>query len=95
MEDDAMNQEAKFPAVLPRAMTAADLASLGSGEIAYIRPLKALDVKKLFPQLTGIPEGIDLFAVYTADGTPMALTDTLNAAIANVRENDLSPVQVH
>lgn len=78
-----------------RAMTSVELEALGSGEIAYIRPLKSVEVKKLFPQLTGVPEGIDLFAVYTADGTPLALTDSLNAAIANVKENDLDAVSVH
>lgn len=78
-----------------RTMSARDLERLGSGQIAYIRALKAVDVKKLFPQISGIPEGIDLFAVYTADGTPIALTDSFNAAIANVKENDLDAVSVH
>ena len=41
------------------------------------------------------PEGIDLFAVLSADGTPIALTDSRNAAIANAIENDLVPVSVH
>ena len=31
----------------------------------------------------------------TADGTPLALTDSRNAAIANAIENDLVPVSVH
>jgi hypothetical protein len=82
-------------ASLDGVMTSQELALLGNGEIAYIRPLKAIDVKKLFPQLTGVPDGIDLFAVYTADGTPIALTDSFNAAVANVRENDLAAVSVH
>ncbi|MDX2263645.1 MAG: DUF1150 domain-containing protein [Hyphomicrobiales bacterium] len=90
-----MNQDLKDTGLGSGVISSGDLAMLGNGEIAYIRPLKATDVKKLFPQLTGIPEGIDLFAVYTADGTPLALTDSLNAALANVMENDLAAVSVH
>ncbi len=88
-----MDQEIKD--ITADAISSSELALLGNGEIAYIRPLKAMDVKKLFPQLTGVPDGIDLFAVYTADGTPLALTDSFNAAIANVKENDLAAVSVH
>jgi len=40
-------------------------------------------------------EGIDLYAVLGADGTPLALTDSRNAAIANAIENDLVPLSVH
>jgi len=33
--------------------------------------------------------------VLGADGMPIALTDSRNAAIANAIENDLVPVSVH
>ena len=51
--------------------------------------------RKLFPALRGKLEGIDLYAVLGADGTPLALTDSRNAAIANALENDLVPLSVH
>lgn len=76
-------------------MTENEFAALGDGELAYIKSVKAEDVKKMFPQLTGVPEGIDLFAVHAADGTPIALTDTLVAAIGNAKEHNLKPVSVH
>jgi|GEM_PF-714009 len=72
-----------------------ELEAWGEGELAYIKPLSAKDVKDLFPQLGGLPEGIDLFAVVSADGTPMALTDSRSAALENVEENDLELVTVH
>lgn len=90
-----MEYELKHLVADNNVISSNEFALLGNGEIAYIRPLKATDVKKLFPQLTGVPDGIDLFAVYTADGTPLALTDSLNAAIANAMENDLAAVSVH
>ena len=72
-----------------------ELALLGEGEVAYIKQLDLDDVERLFPALDDTPEGIDLFAVLGADGTPIALTDSRNAAIANAIENDLVPLSVH
>jgi hypothetical protein len=40
-------------------------------------------------------EGHRPYAVLGADGRPIALTDSRNAAIANAIENDLVPVSVH
>ncbi len=72
-----------------------ELEAWGEGELAYIKLLKANEVKELFPQLKGLPDGIDLYAVVSADGTPMALTDTRTSALENVEENDLELVTLH
>ncbi|XSG83087.1 MAG: DUF1150 family protein [Methyloligella sp. ZOD6] len=72
-----------------------ELAMLGDGEVAYIKQLDAVVAQKLFPALREAPEGIDLYAVLGADGTPLALTDSWNAAVANVMENDLVAVSLH
>lgn len=72
-----------------------ELEAWGEGEFAYIKHLSAKDVRELFPQLNGLPEGIDLFAVVSADGTPMALTESRTAALENLEENDLELVTVH
>ena len=76
-------------------MSRRELAQLGDGEVAYIKQLDPEVAEKLFPALQSTPRGIDLFAVLGADGTPLALTDSRNAAIANAIENDLVPVSVH
>jgi hypothetical protein len=72
-----------------------ELEAWGEGELAYIKHLKAKDVAELFPQLGGLPEGIDLYAVVSADGTPMVLTDSRSAALENVEESDLELVTLH
>ena len=72
-----------------------ELAQLGDGEVAYIKQLDPDAAERLFPALRDAPKGIDLFAVLGADGTPLALTDSRGAAIANAIENDLVPVSVH
>jgi len=76
-------------------MSLKELALLGDGEVAYIKQLDPGAATELFPALDDAPEGIDLYAVLGADGTPIALTDSRNAAIANAIENDLVPVSVH
>jgi hypothetical protein len=81
---------------LPRTpMSRSEFAQLGDGEVAYIKQLDPEIAERLFPALQTAPKGIDLFAVLGADGTPLALTDSRNAAIANAIENDLVPVSVH
>lgn len=76
-------------------MSPKELALLGEGEVAYIKQLDSDAAERLFPALEDAPQGIDLFAVLGADGTPIALADSRNAAIANALENDLVPLSVH
>lgn len=77
------------------AMSRKEFKQLGDGEVAYIKQLNIDLAQKLFPALRGKLEGIDLYAVLGADGTPLALTDSRTAAIANAIENDLVPLSVH
>ena len=39
--------------------------------------------------------GLKLFSLHAANGTPIMLTDTLEAAIANAWGNELQTVSVH
>ena len=39
--------------------------------------------------------GLNLFALLSADGTPIMLTDTREAAVANAWDNELEMVSVH
>ncbi|MHA1132685.1 MAG: DUF1150 family protein [Alphaproteobacteria bacterium] len=78
-----------------RPMSLKELALLGDGEVAYIKQIDTDAAERLFPTLDEALEDIDLFAVLSADGTPIALADSRTAAIANAIENDLVPVSVH
>ena len=57
------------------------LASLGEGHIAYVKHIRSEDVPGLFPQAPKIAPGLKLFALHAADGTPIMLTDSREAAI--------------
>ena len=71
------------------------LAHLGDGEIAYIKSIRSEDVPAMFPQAPQIAPGLKLFALHAADGTPIMLTDSREAAIANAWSNELQAVSVH
>jgi hypothetical protein len=71
------------------------LAHLGDGQIAYVKPIRSEDVADMFPQAPQIAPGIQLFALHAADGTPIMLTDTREAALANAWSQELEAVSVH
>ena len=85
----------KHPPPFASAMSTVEFANLGGGQVAYVKPLKPGEVEILFPEAAGVPKDIPLFSLHAADGTPLMLTDSLHAAIANAREIDLEPVSVH
>ena len=64
-----------------RHLTEVELARLGMSQIAYVRPIRL--------------NGNAGFAIHAADGTPMAVTDELSAAVAAIVQHDMIPVPVH
>ena len=79
----------------PEKVSAEALAHLGEGHIAYVKSIRSEDVPMLFPQAPQIAPGLELFALHAADGTPIMLTDSREAAIANAWSNELQAVSVH
>jgi hypothetical protein len=71
------------------------LAHLGDGRLAYVKTIRSEDVASLFPQAPKIAPGIKLFSLHGADGTPIMLTDTREAALANAWSQELEAVSVH
>ena len=76
-------------------MSAEALAHLGDGRIAYVKIIRSEDVPALFPQAPEIAPGLTLFALHAADGTPIMLTDSREAAVANAWSQELETVSVH
>ena len=71
------------------------LAQLGGGRIAYVTAIRSENVPALFPQAPKIMPGVQLFVLHSADGTPIMLTDTREAAMANAWSQELETVSVH
>ena len=76
-------------------LTPQEFAHLGDGALAYVKPINSEDVARLFPQAPTLRPGVKLFALLGADGSPIMLTDSRDAAIANAWEHELQTVSLH
>jgi len=76
-------------------LTNEQLASLGDGRVAYLKPIRSEDVCRLFPAAPAIQPGLQLFALLAADGTPIIVTDSRDAAVANAMSQELEMVSLH
>lgn len=79
-----------------KLMTSDELNALGMSEIVYVKPVMSEDVNAA--EIEGVeelPDGLLLFAVHTADGTPVALLDDRDTAFAAARQYSMEPVSVH
>ena len=88
------NKQTESNTVNP-VITPGALAHLGDGQLAYVRTVSSEDVARLFPQAPKVEPGIKLFVLHAADGTPIMLTDTREAALANAWSQELEAVSVH
>lgn len=68
-------------AVSLRHLSAADWASFGAQEIAYIRPV--------------IVNGVKAIAIHAGDGTPIGAAPNAQLAIAAIIEHEMEPALVH
>jgi hypothetical protein len=64
-----------------RRLSAEQLGQLGVSQIAYVKPVML--------------NGAVAFAIHAADGTPMAVADDRDLAIAAVRQHEMVPTLVH
>ncbi|WP_417688341.1 DUF1150 family protein [Roseibium sp.] len=77
------------------AMSEEVLADLGIGIMAYVRKLHPKDMESLFPEVPPLQDNVTLWALLNADGTPILLADSREAAVANAFEHDLEMVSLH
>jgi len=72
-----------------------DLAALGGGEMGYIREIGTTEAVKLLGPKVIVPPDTKLFCLYAADGTPMSISGSREAAMGSAFENEIMPVSVH
>lgn len=71
------------------------LAALGGGKLAYVKSIRSEDVHDMFPEAPQLSPGMQLFALHAADGTPIMITDSREAALANAFTQELETVSLH
>ncbi len=64
-----------------RQITPAQLQQLGVSQMAYVKPV--------------MMNGTAMFAIHGADGSPMALAEDQNIAIAAIAQHEMIPTLVH
>jgi hypothetical protein len=64
-----------------RHLTVEQLAGLGVSQIAYVKQV--------------MMNGAVAFAIHAADGTPMAVADSADVALAAIRQHEMLPTLVH
>jgi hypothetical protein len=81
--------------LIPPALSVFELAKLGDGRVAYIKAMTSDEARRMFPSIEGLPDDMGLFALHGADGTPIALTDSLTAAVGHAVGDELEVASVH
>jgi hypothetical protein len=79
----------------PAVLTQEQLANLGEGQVAYVKPIRSEDLVSLFPGAPAVQPGLKLFALLGASGKPLIVTDSRDAALANAMQNELHMVSLH
>ena len=64
-----------------RQITPDQLQRLGLSQLAYVKPV--------------MMNGAAMFAIHGADGSPMALAENRNVALAAIAEHEMIPTLVH
>ena len=72
-----------------------DLAQLGGGALAYIREIEGKEAARLMGGGPRVAPNARLFALYHADGTPVSISGTREAAMGSAFEHELMPMTVH
>ena len=86
-ENEIKNHDTRF--------APSELAALGEGQVAYVKPMQSDEVRRLFPQAPALAPGLQLFALLSASGEPILIADSRDAALANAWANDLTTVGLH
>lgn len=76
-------------------VTQDQLAHIGEGVVGYIREMPTEELRGKFPGLPEMTPGSRLWALFSANGEPILLSDARDRAIAGAFENDITPVAVH
>ena len=76
-------------------LSATELALLGAGKVGYIRKMSSEDVTARFPEAPALDPGMELWALFGADGTPILLTDNRSSTFYRAAEDELKTVSLH
>jgi hypothetical protein len=71
------------------------LAALGDGVLGYVREIEGADAEKLLGDRINVPAKAKLYCLYNADGSPISISGSREAAITSAMEHELEAASVH
>ena len=71
------------------------LASLGGGVLGYVKEIEAADAKAMLGGTVSLPAKGRLYCLYNADGTPISISGSKEAAIGSAFDHDLTPASLN
>jgi hypothetical protein len=71
------------------------LATLGENRLAYIKAMRSEEVAFLSPEAPLLAPGYRVFVLHAADGTPILLADSREAAMAGAANHEIETVSLH
>jgi hypothetical protein len=76
-------------------MSDAAFAALGAPRLAYLRAVRSEDVVFLSAEAPLLPAGHRVFVLHGADGEPLLLAGSEEAALADAARREIETVSVH
>ena len=76
-------------------LTTQDLALLGEGALGYIREIEIQEAQRLLGDQASVAPNSRLFCLYNADGTPVSISGSREAALGSAFEHELMAMSVH
>jgi hypothetical protein len=75
--------------------TPSQLARVGNGVLGYVREIEAKEARALLGEGMMLPAQAKLFCLYNADGTPISISGSREAALGSASEHELVAASVH
>ncbi len=76
-------------------LTDKQFSHLGGGVIGYVKEIAGEDATALLGQRFAVPPQARLFCLYNADGTPISISGSREAAVVQAMEHDLITTSLH
>ena len=76
-------------------LTTQDLALLGEGALGYIKEIEIKEARRLLGRQASVAPNSKLFCLYNADGTPVSISGSKEAALGSAFEHELMAMSVH
>jgi hypothetical protein len=84
-----------FDRTAASALSPEMLATLGENRLAYIKAIRSEEVAFLSPEAPMLPAGHRVFVLHAADGTPILLAESREAALADAARQRIETVSIH